>query len=207
MKSLTSLLLPLLAASLVPGGGAVGIQSVRYSGDGCPQDSVSVNSSLDMEFITLGFDKFTPYIGPGTSSRDRYRNCAVQLILEPAEASRFVISASTYHGYARLDAGVSKTFSSTYYFAALDGPVTTTRTTIEGGGDLAHGQVFTRTERVQPEDYVLSPCSRPGEPIHLDVLDRVVLQSTNSSSSVMIPDDGDDVPLTQQIHLIWSPCS
>ncbi|KXX74388.1 hypothetical protein MMYC01_209940 [Madurella mycetomatis] len=202
MKFLTPLLVLGFAAAQTPDEEAIRIRSVRYAGSGCPQDSVSVSVSSDMEFITLGFDKFTPFIGPGNVLSDRIKACRVELVFEPSENSRFAVTASTYHGHVRLDAGVRKTFSSTFFFSQVDGPITTTQVVIEGGGAWAQGQVFTGTEQVAPEDYIQSPCSYPGSPIYMEVIDRVILQSTNSSISAVIPDD-EDVPFTQQIRLVY----
>jgi len=118
MRSFAAFLLPALAVAspLVPGiiaPGAPGwadgpdpsqIQIVKtgFSGNGCPQGSVSTNISPDRtvsrekhdpksgiltklvpsQVVTFGFDKFQTFIGPGYSPLDRTKNCQLHLTLK-----------------------------------------------------------------------------------------------------------------------------
>lgn len=154
MKSLATLLFPVAAAALpslnFPGGSSAGagpdpsqitIAAASFSGNGCPQGTVSTSFSSDKTVVTFGFDAFQTYIGPGTVVADRTKNCQLHLTLNYPGGFQFAVLDSTYHGYAQLDTGVTGTFLSTYYFSQDATATTTTRTSITGGGLWAAGQV------------------------------------------------------------------
>lgn len=154
MKSLAALLFPAAAAALpslnFPGGSSAGtgpdpsqitIAAASFSGNGCPQGTVSTSFSSDKTVVTFGFDAFQTYIGPGTAVADRTKNCQLHLTLNYPGGFQFAVLDSTYHGYAQLDTGVTGTFLSTYYFSQDATATTTTRTSISGGGLWAAGQV------------------------------------------------------------------
>lgn len=154
MKSLAALLFPAAAAALpglnFPGGSSAGagpdpsqitIAAASFSGNGCPQGTVSTSFSSDKTVVTFGFDAFQTYIGPGTVVADRTKNCQLHLTLNYPGGFQFAVLDSTYHGYAQLDTGVTGTFLSTYYFSQDATATTTTRTSITGGGLWAAGQV------------------------------------------------------------------
>jgi hypothetical protein len=105
---------------------------------------------------------------------------------------------STYHGYARLDAGVKKTFYSVHYRSDIDATLTS-QFTINGGGDWAKGQVFTQVDTVPTDNYILSPC---GPAWLYSFNERVSLTSTSSNVSIP-PPEGDEptIPFTYQLHL------
>jgi hypothetical protein len=124
MRSFAFLLTPLLAAanpidfvSAPPSPDLIKIISASASGSGCPQGSWTQEISQDRTVITFGFDSFQTYIGPGTSVSDRSKNCQLHLNLNYPGGFQFAVIESTYHGYAQLDAGVTGTFYSTYYFS------------------------------------------------------------------------------------------
>lgn len=184
MKSSVSglLLLPLLGAAtptlnFLPAGtgyqssGSAGpdpslitIASASFSGNGCPQGTVSTSISSDKTIITFGFDAFQTYIGPGTSTpqssypppsscyvltrrsavADRSKNCQLHLTLNYPGGFQYAVLDSTYHGYAQMDAGVTSSFLSTYYFSQDASATTTTKTSLTGGGIWAAGQVYTK---------------------------------------------------------------
>ena len=125
-SKLAALLLPLLAAAnpvpapeatSAPDPGQITIVSTSYSGNGCPQGTVSTSTSPDKTVITYGFDAFQTYIGPGTVPADRSKNCALHLNLQYPGGFQYAVVDATYHGWARLDAGVTGTFLTTYFFS------------------------------------------------------------------------------------------
>jgi hypothetical protein len=104
-----------------------------------------------------------------------------------------------YHGYAELDASVTGTFFSTYYFSESAADTTTTQTSIKGGGIWADGQVYTKEDIVPSERYIRSRCG--GETAILNINNRISLTSTDSNASGVMTNDDATVAFTHQIHL------
>jgi len=216
MRSFAAFILPaLVAASPIaqnfgdgfantPDPTQITITSASYSGNGCPQGSVSTSISTDATVVTFGFDSFQTYIGPGTDVSDHTKNCQLHLNLKYPSGFQFAVVDSTYHGYAQLDPKVTGTFYSTYYFSQDASATTTTETTITGGGLWEAGQVYTKADSVPTASYIYSPCGANGI---LNVNNRIALTSTNSSQSGEVTDDDATVAFTQQIHLSWVSCS
>jgi hypothetical protein len=69
------------------------------------------------QVITYGFDQFQTYIGPGTTPADRSKNCQLHLNLKYPGGFQYAVVDATYHGWARLDDGVTGSFITTYYFS------------------------------------------------------------------------------------------
>ncbi|PSR73252.1 hypothetical protein BD289DRAFT_340776, partial [Coniella lustricola] len=149
-----ALLVPLVASAATivnPGTGGtapnpndIRISNATFSGNGCPQNSVTTLVSSDATVITFGFDAFQAYIGPGTTIADRSKNCQLHLSVEYPGGFQFAVVDATYHGFAQLDAGVTGNFYSTYYFSEDASATTTTQSSIVGGGPWANGQVYTK---------------------------------------------------------------
>lgn len=143
-SKIAAFLLPVLAvANPVPQSGTapdpsqITIIESSYSGSGCPQGSVSTSTSpdktvrarnflrrdnlneslTDFEVITYGFDQFQTYIGPGTKAADHSKNCQLHLNLKYPGGFQYAVVDATYHGFARLDKGVTGTFLTSYYFS------------------------------------------------------------------------------------------
>jgi Domain of unknown function (DUF4360) len=112
---LTSLAL-LAAAVAADAPDRIQIRSASYSGSGCKQGTVSTTISPDRSVITFGFDEFQATIG-GATQQDQQKNCQIHLDLSYPSGFQMSVLDATYHGYARLDAGVCAKFISSYYFS------------------------------------------------------------------------------------------
>ncbi|RKU41420.1 hypothetical protein DL546_003669 [Coniochaeta pulveracea] len=215
MRSFAAFLLPALAvaspiAQTSPDGWSDGpdpsqiqILSAAFSGNGCPQGSVSTSISPDRTVITFGFDKFQTYIGPGYDPTQKTKNCQLHLNLKYPGGFQFAVVDSTYHGYAQLDPGVTGTFYSTYYFSQGAQTTTTTQTSISGGGIWAQGQVYTKADSVPTASVIYSPCGASGI---LNINNRIALTSTSATALGEVTDDDATVAFTQQVHLQWKTC-
>ncbi|KAK3290304.1 uncharacterized protein B0H64DRAFT_378833 [Chaetomium fimeti] len=215
MRSVAFLLPALVAASPVaqvvgndgwadaPDPQDIQIVAATFSGNGCPQGSVSTNISPDKTVITFGFDKFQTYIGPGISPIERSKNCQLHLSLKYPGGFQFSVLESTYHGYAQLEKGVTGNFYSTYYFSQDAQATTTTQTSISGGGIWEQGQVYTKADQIPTASYIFSPCGANGI---LNINNRIALTSSNSSASGLITDDDATVAFTQQVNIAWRSC-
>ncbi|KAK4170511.1 hypothetical protein QBC43DRAFT_340226 [Cladorrhinum sp. PSN259] len=203
---LVAILFPLLAEAQLPDPQNVTVKSVGYSGNGCPQGSVSATISTDRTVITLGFDEFKLAIGPGFNPTDKVKNCAVHINLNlnysAKPSPQFAITGATYHGYANLGTGINKVFSSTYIFDQIDTFEMRTNATISGT-DSNYGQVFTETRTIPEAGQVRSLCGAQSVPF--TIYTRVNLVSKFASASLNEYEQ-DYVPLTQQIHLKWLSC-
>ncbi|KEZ40756.1 Secreted protein [Scedosporium apiospermum] len=205
MRFLTGLLaFPAVVLATGPPADQITISSVTHSGNGCPQGSVSSIFNNDKTIITLGFDQFQTYIGPGTSIQDRSKNCQIHLNLKYPSGFSFAVVDSVYHGFALLESGVTGDFLSTYYFSSDAASTCTTRTSIKGGGVWADGQVYTQQDFVPATSVIRSPCG--GSSDILNINNRVALSSTKSSASGMISNDDATLALTQQINIKWYEC-
>lgn len=186
-----------------PDPNSITIVGVDFSGSGCPRNSVSSSISLDGTVVTFGFDKFQTFIGPGYDLGDKTKNCQLHLNLKYPGGFQFAVVDSTYHGFAQLDAGVTGTFYSTYYFSQDASATTTTQTSIQGGGAWAAGQVYTKDDKVPTASVIYAPCGANGI---LNVNNRIVLASTNKTATGQITDDDATIAFTQQFHLQWRAC-
>jgi hypothetical protein len=203
------------AASLtpaIPAASSVVIKSVSTSGSGCPAGSVSISISDERSVVTLGFDDFDTYIGPGTQTSDHSKACDVHLSLRFPKGYTFGVLDATYHGYAQLDPGVTGNLSSTYQlvdgssFAALaDSAATATSATLTGtSGNFRSGGEFTQDNSIAASKVTRSPCNRN---VDLIVHTMVSLSSTNASASGSLTDDDATFKFTQQVNLGWAKCS
>ncbi|KAK4102345.1 hypothetical protein N658DRAFT_515529 [Parathielavia hyrcaniae] len=186
-----------------PDPSEIQIVGATFSGNGCPQKSVSTNISPDKTVITFGFDKFQTYIGPGISPFERSKNCQLHLQLKYPGGFQFSVLESTYHGYAQLETGVTGNFYSTYYFSQDAKATTTTQTSISGGGLWADGQVYTKVDRVPTASYIFSPCGASGI---LNINNRIALTTTDRNAFGLITDDDATVAFTQQLNIAWRSC-
>ncbi|KAI4674477.1 uncharacterized protein J4E88_008212 [Alternaria novae-zelandiae] len=210
---LAALLLPVLAAANplpqttsedAPPAEQITIVDTSYSGNGCPQGSVSTSTSTDKTVITYGFDQFQTYIGPGTVPADRSKNCQLHLNLKYPGGFQYAVVDATYHGWARLDEGVTGSFITTYYFSQDAGKTQTTRMSAVGGGALLTGQVYTKQDSVETTATIWSPCGQNGI---LNINNRISLTNKKSDQAGEMSNDDATVAFTQQLHVAWRKCT
>ncbi|KAF1941370.1 hypothetical protein EJ02DRAFT_512436 [Clathrospora elynae] len=195
--------LPQSATGDAPSADQITIVDTSYSGNGCPQGSVSTSTSLDKTVVTYGFDAFQTYIGPGTVPADRSKNCQLHLNLKYPGGFQYAVVDATYHGWARLDAGVTGSFITTYYFSQDAGKTQTTRMAAEGGGSLLTGQVYTKQDSVETTATIWSPCGQNGI---LNINNRISLTNKKADQAGEMSNDDATVAFTQQLHVAWRKC-
>ncbi|KAF2030990.1 hypothetical protein EK21DRAFT_111439 [Setomelanomma holmii] len=208
-SKLAAFLIPALAVALPQSSSAppqdqITIKDTTYSGNGCPQGSVSTSTSDDKTVITYGFDQFQTYIGPGTTPADRSKNCQLHLNLNYPGGFQYAVVDATYHGWARLDENVTGSFITTYYFSQDAGTTQTTRSSFTGGGPLLNGQVYTKQDSVETTATIWSPCGSNGI---LNINNRIALTSTQSTAAGELSNDDATVAFTQQLHVAWRKCT
>ncbi|KAH6723323.1 hypothetical protein BKA61DRAFT_464280 [Leptodontidium sp. MPI-SDFR-AT-0119] len=204
------LLLPALALanpvakrqSKAPPADEIKIISAQSSGNGCPQGSVTSTISPDRTLVTFGFDAFQTYIGPSAKQADKTKQCQIHLSLQYPGGFQYSVVDATYHGWARLDAGVTGTFVSSYFFSQAASQTCTTRSTISGAQWL-NGDVYTKQDLIESTAVIWSPCGANGI---LNVNNRIALSSTNAKQTGELSNDDATVAFTHQLHVAWQPC-
>ncbi|KAH7409923.1 hypothetical protein DE146DRAFT_628484 [Phaeosphaeria sp. MPI-PUGE-AT-0046c] len=225
-----ALILPALAAAYPQSGNApskddITIVSTTYSGNGCPQGSVSTSSSEDKTLcnpyivspelfllprnfsatvITYGFDQFQTYIGPKIAASEKSKNCQLHLNLKYPGGFQYAVVDATYHGWARLDEKVTGSFITTYYFSQDAKKTQTTRSSFVGGGALKDGQVYTKQDSVETTATIWSPCGSNGI---LNINNRISLTTKDEKASGELSNDDATVAFTQQLHVAWKKCT
>jgi len=179
------------------------INDTSTSGNGCPQGSVSTSLSPDSTVVTFGFDSFQAYIGPTAAQADKSKACQIHLSLQYPGGFQYAVVDATYHGYARLDAGVTGNFLSTYYFSQDAANTCTTKSSITGP-EWLDGDVYTKEDQVETTATIWAPCGDTGL---LNVNNRIALTATNSTLTGELSDDDATVAFTHQVHVSWRPCT
>lgn len=169
-----------------------------------------------LQVITLGFDNFQAYIGPGTSLKDHSKNCNLLITLKYPSGYSYGVVSSTYHGYAQLEPGVTGSFSSIYFLSSLLSSTFSTSTSIlggsggsgGGGGNYNDGDVYTQTSTISTSKLVLSPCGLLGLGTNaaLNVANTISLGSSNASASGQMTNDDATFGTTQKVSVKWYSC-
>jgi len=185
-----------------PAPGQVVIDGTAYSGNGCPQGSVSTLLSPDRSVVTFGFDSFQAAIGPRANPNDKQKNCQLHLNLRYPNGFQLSIMTATYHGWVRLDPGVSANFISSYYFSQNAGAISNTRTTLSGP-EYQNGQTYTKQDSIPNSSIVWSPCGANGM---LNINSRIALNSNDPRGSGEMSTDDATVKFEQKVYIQWRRC-
>jgi len=180
----------------------VTIEQSNYSGNGCPQGSVSSIISPDRSVITFGFDQFQAVIGPGGKPGDKQKNCQLHLGLRYPGGFQVSLVTATYHGYVRLDDGVTANFLSSYYFSQAASKTASSRTELRGA-EFRNGKMYTKEDKIENASVVWSPCGANGV---LNINNRIALTSNRPEASGEISNDDATVKFEQKIRLEWRRC-
>lgn len=180
----------------------VTIGSSSYSGTGCPQGSVSTIISDDKTVITFGFDRFQAVIGPRSNQNDKTKNCRLALNLRYPPGFQMSIMQATYHGYVRLDDGVTADFFSSYFFSQAADKTANSRATLRGP-EYKNGKVYEKKDVIENASTVWSPCGANGI---LNINNRIALTSNGRGEGEISTDDA-TVSFTQKIHVTWRRCN
>ncbi|KAJ4338492.1 hypothetical protein N0V95_008029 [Ascochyta clinopodiicola] len=104
------------------------ITNVISGGTGCPRGSIDVNWT-DNKILPIYFgQEFTAAVGPKANITDSRKFCQLNLQLEYTPGYSFAIYSAEYTGFASLDAGVTGTVKSTYYFSGAAEQTSSTQT-------------------------------------------------------------------------------
>jgi len=133
----------------------VTIRSVRWNGSGCPSNGVQTIINPDATIITLLFNNYTASVGQGISRAEARKNCQVSLDLQYPTGYQYSVADVTIRGYIDIDAGVTATVQSRYYFQGMaGGRDAISKYDING----PFHNSFSKSDGVPVESLVWSPC-------------------------------------------------
>lgn len=176
----------------------VTIESLKYGGTGCPQGTIGQSISDDRSTYTLIFDSYIASVGPGVSITEGRKNCQVNLALRIPQGWQFSILSTDFRGFAALDAGVTGTQKSTYYFAGESKQVSVQKDFVG-----PYSQDYLSHHEIGVQTAVWCPC---GSTANLNINGQVRLMSSNSQATGQLANDSQDGKFEQKLGLSWRKC-
>jgi len=179
-----------------PDPGTVRIEGIKYGGSGCPGGSAEAVISGDQTTMTMIFDKYIASIGPGVDLVDSRKNCQLNIDVRYPAGFQYSIFTADYRGFVALDAGVTGTQKSTYYFSGQTQQFST-QTTFKGPISKDY------LEQDKADVVTWSPCGKEGM---VNINSQVRLESTNPKAKGLLTSDSIDVKFKQILHFQWRRC-
>jgi hypothetical protein len=104
-----------LAQEILDPGAAseVYIDSINYTGNGCPAGSVASNISPEAQAFTLMYDSF---IADGSSAQNRQRGCGIGMRIHVPSGWTVGVMSLDHRGYADIPQGGRATQNTAYRF-------------------------------------------------------------------------------------------
>jgi len=157
--------------------------------------------SPDKTIVTFGFDQFQAVQGPGANAADKQKNCQLHLGLRYPGGYQMSIMQATYHGYVRLDPGVTANFISSYYFSQAAEKTAMTRTTLSGP-EYQAGKTYTKQDSIENKSMIWSPCGANGI---LNINNRIALTGPANRAGEISNDDA-TIKFEQKLRIQWRRC-
>jgi len=111
------------------------------------------------------------------------------------------IMQATYHGYVRLDPGVSANFISSYYFSQAAEKTAMTRTNLSGP-EYQNGKTYTKQDSIENKSMIWSPCGANGI---LNINNRIALTGPSNRAGEISNDDA-TIKFEQKLRIQWRRC-
>ena len=182
------------AAPAAPGD--VSINS-DWSGNGCPQGSVSNTLSGSRNTLTYGFDIDYQQvaIGPGISTVQKRKNCQIHTRLRYPSGYQVAVEYVTWSGYASLKTGANLSLSLATFFSRSSNQASASQS-ITGGGVWASGMQYNKQYVVFGSQLVWSDC---GYESILNLNSQIGLSGDGLG-------DGTAYASKMDIGLVWKTC-
>lgn len=132
------------------------LQSISYSGTGCPQGTVGQSISNARDVFTLIFDSFVASSGPGVPVTESLKACQVNLTLHIPAGMSMWVQTSTAHGYVQLPAGVTANQKSTVLLSNPAGKSNDGADDAEDGSGVSRRTLQTDFKGPVAKDYTLA---------------------------------------------------
>ncbi len=170
------------------------LYSSSFTGAGCPSGTVAAALALDASSITVLFNAFKVYTGPGLPSSVASRGCQYTLLLTFPRPYQVAVSGATYQLDVNLAAGTTSTTTSTHWFLTQPNFYTVTSSTLPGPYDGFPALTETIPSNVQ----IFSPCGANQAVLMVQTSHR--LTTTNPSAY------GESFVLSHKVNLGWKTC-
>ena len=143
-----------------PASGSVTIQSINYSGNGCPQGSVATNLSSDGQAMTVMFDDYVVE----SEGRPERKSCTLDIELDAPAGWSYGLFCVDVRGFASLDENVVGQQSVEYSFGRNRSPFGSGRgRSMEVGNVTLEGPVdtdYSNLTVIPVETLVWAPCGQ-----------------------------------------------
>jgi len=175
----------------------VAIESVTYSGDGCPAGSVAVGLSPDGEAFTVAFSDLFAAVGAGIAATDATHHCQLHLKLTVPAGWSYALASVDYRGYVSLDEGLTARRQSRYHISG-ESPETAVASTWNGAVDDSYAVRDLGIGAPAPAYW-----SRCGKGKNLLIDTELDVQGAAGGEGLVTVDTLDG----EIFHLVWQPCS
>jgi hypothetical protein len=180
--------------SALPTG--VSIDSVTYSGDGCPPGSVAIGLSPDGEAFTVAFSSLFAAVGSGIAATDATHHCQLHIKLTVPPGWSYALASVDYRGYVALDPGLTATRQSRYHISG-ESPVKAVASTWTGAIDDNYAVRDLGAGAPAPAYW-----SRCGKGKNLIIENQLDVQGASGEGLVTV-----DALDGEIFHLVWQQCS
>lgn len=179
--------------------GSFGVESVAYSGSGCPDGSVTSALTPDGTTFSLAFSRFAVEAGPGIDPAERARSCKLHVKLRVPKNAAYSLVSVDYRGFASLEDGVRADRASSYHFTG-EPPEPALRHPLSGPMD---GDYAFRDE-ADAGGRLVAPCGK-GKNLFITTVARVDASGSPAGFGLLTADTVDGV--VDAYRLEWRPCS
>lgn len=154
----------------------VSITDVGYAGTGCKAGTATVSPAQDYQTITFSFDSYEASIGPGIPFTEKAKNCNINLKIHYPQGWQYTLYTTDYSGLADLQAGVTATQQSDYWFAGFINGKASFKSVFKG----PYTSKYTFTDTLASAGTVWSPC---GAFTTLNINTQILLSSSDWKAS------------------------
>lgn len=165
----------------------------QYLGSGCPKDSLGFLATSDA--FTLTFSNYIAETGPSVSSKLKFRNCHIRILVTVPPGYTAKVESIDYRGYTSLQARTYSLISSFFTFGTFQVGASKPQL-FRGEGE------FDFLKRDTPYLNRKHNCSN-SNPIRLDIYNSLMVWGDRAQSGMMTIDSLDGVV---QANLQLTPC-
>lgn len=175
------------------------INSIVYAGSGCPAGTVAENISPDLQAFTLLFDSYFAEVGEGVATREKRKNCTINLSFSYPPGWQFALIEMHARGFVSLEQNVTAQQKTSFYFQG-DTQTGSFEQNFSGPTD----EDYIATSTIPFTNAVWSNCAanralNVGTQVRLD-------NSRNRNGSGLITIDSIDGVVTHFYGLTWRRC-